>query len=172
MATSWLFIGEIEVRGTAVEKKEIEAEKKYKFEEKRYGGMLVRLEVDFDKLRPGISPREAITQNINSIKNRLKAYDDPNPENIFIYAEDTKRIRIQSIGGFYNPGRILDLTGVTGRLEFRLVDQKGDLNKALQGDVPGDDQILYDSKKRPYLLKKETLLSGSAIKDARVEIDQ
>ncbi len=139
-----------------------------------YDGIMWVLQLDLDRteLPARISAKEAITQNINSIKNRLKACGEPNAENIFIYREGETRIRIQSIGGLRNLQRLMDLILRTGRLEFKLVDMKGDVNKALQGDIPQDDQILYDSKKRPYLLKKETLLSGSAIKDARVEIGQ
>lgn len=48
----------------------------------------------------------------------------------------------------------------------------GDINKALKGEVPPDSEILYNSQGTPYLLKKDTLLSGRAIKDARVEMDQ
>ena len=55
-----------------------------------------------------------------------------------------------------------------------------DVNAALQGDVPPDSEILYETKtdpqtnreiKRPYLIKKQTLLTGAHLTDAKVQID-
>lgn len=140
-----------------------------------YDGITWVLELDLDraKLPAGISAKEVITENINRIQDRLKACGEPNAENIFIYREGQTRIRIQSIGGFYyNLERIFYLTIVTGRLEFRLVDEKADLGEALDGDVPPGDELLYDSKRRPYLVKKETPLDGEMVQDAEVKIDQ
>jgi preprotein translocase subunit SecD len=77
--------------------------------------------------------------------------------------------------------RAKDLIGKTALLEFKLVDEDNDVNAALKGSVPRDDEILYqyelDPKtgqrinQVPYLLKKRTLLTGAQLTDARVQID-
>lgn len=102
------------------------------------------------------------------VRNRIDQFGVREPT---IARQGDRRI-VVDLPGIEDPQRAVGLIGKTALLEFKLVDEKGDIDKALQGDIPGDDQILYDSKKRPYLVKRETLLSGSAVKDARVEIDQ
>ncbi|MDQ6971097.1 MAG: protein translocase subunit SecD, partial [Mariprofundaceae bacterium] len=75
--------------------------------------------------------------------------------------------------------RAKSLIGRTAQLEFKLVDEKGDLDKALQGIIPGGDIVMYGdpevrngkSTRQPYLLKKRTELSGTEVSDARVSID-
>lgn len=147
-------------------------QKQYKFEEKRYGGMMLCLESDLSKLPTGISPKEATTKNINRIKDRLKTYEESNAENILIYRQGDTRIRIQTIGGFRNPQRLLDLIGKTGRLEFRLIDEKADLSKALKGELPPGDEVLYNSDGKAYLVKKQAFLHEGMVEDAEAKIDQ
>lgn len=132
------------------------------------GGMHLLLEADLSKLPPGEDPREAIDLGMEIIRNRIDQFGVREPT---IARQGDKRI-IVDLPGIEDPQRAVELIGKTALLEFKLVDEKGDINKALQGDIPGEDEILYDSEKRPYLLKKEALLSGGAIKDARVEIGQ
>jgi preprotein translocase subunit SecD len=65
-------------------------------------------------------------------------------------------------------------------LEFKLVDEEGDIEAALKGNIPEGDIILYQRvvdpktggvKKVPYLLKEKTLMTGEILKDARVALD-
>jgi len=132
------------------------------------GGMHLLLEADLSKLPPGEDPREAIDLGMEIIRNRIDQFGVREPT---IARQGDKRILVD-LPGIEDPQRAVELIGKTALLEFKLVDEKGDINKALQGDIPEDDEILYDSEKRPYLLKKEALLSGGAIKDARVDIGQ
>jgi len=84
-------------------------------------------------------------------------------------------IIIVTLLGVKEPQRIVDLISRTGLLELKLLDEEGDVDKALNGDIPPDDEMLYqyrEGKSIPYLVKKETLLTGDAIRDARVEINQ
>lgn len=67
--------------------------------------------------------------------------------------------------------------GRTGNLEFKLVDHLGDINKALKGDVPAGSRLYHYSKEnkrmagQPVLLKKQALLTGEELVEARVGFD-
>lgn len=132
------------------------------------GGMHLILEADLSKFPPEEDVGEAMDLAMEIVRNRIDQFGVREPT---IARQGDRRI-VVNLPGIEDPQRAVELIGKTALLEFKLVDEKGDLEKALQGDIPGDDQILYNSKKRPYLVKRETLLSGSAVKDARVEIDQ
>lgn len=132
------------------------------------GGMHLILEADLSKFPSEEDVGDAMDLAMEIVRNRIDQFGVTGPT---IARQGDRRI-VVDLPDIQDPQRAVDLIGRTALLEFKLVDEKGDVNKALQGDIPQDDQILYDSKKRPYLLKKETLLTGSAIKDARVEIGQ
>jgi len=132
------------------------------------GGMHVVLEADTSKLPPGETVEEAVNIALEIIRNRVDQFGVKEPT---IARQGSNRI-VVDLPGIEEPQRAVELIGKTALLEFKLLDEKGDINKALKGEVPPGDEILYDSKGEPYLLKKEVLLSGRTIKDARVEIGQ
>jgi len=117
----------------------------------------------------------AVEQSIEVIRHRIDALGTTEP---VIVRQGERRILVQ-IPGFDDSAAAKALIGRTAILEFKLVDEKGDLDKALQGDIPPGDIIVYGKEeirggkafKQPYLLKKRTELSGSLIADARVSID-
>jgi preprotein translocase subunit SecD len=66
-------------------------------------------------------------------------------------------------------------------LEFKLLDEEGNIDEALKGQVPEGDILLYGKsvdpqtgavRRIPYLLKERTLMTGEFIRDARVAFDQ
>jgi len=132
------------------------------------GGMHVILEADTSKLPPGEDPREAVDLGLEIIRNRIDQFGVREPS---IARQGDKRI-VVDLPGIENPEGAVELIGKTALLEFKLVDEKGDLDKALQGNIPPEDEILYDREKKPYLIKKKTLLWGSDIKDVGVKIGQ
>jgi len=132
------------------------------------GGMHLVLEADLSKFPPEEDLGEAINLGLEIVRNRIDQFGVREPT---IARQGDRRI-VVDLPGIEDPQRAVDLIGRTALLEFKLVDEKGDLDRALQGDIPEEDEILYDLEKRPYLLKKETLLRGSAVEDARVEIGQ
>ena len=132
------------------------------------GGMHLVLEADVKKLPPGENVRDAVDVALEIIRNRIDQFGVREPT---IVREGEKRI-VVDLPGIEDPQRAIALIGKTALLEFKLVDEKGDLEEALKGMVPPDDEILYNSEGKPYLVKKEALLTGGAIKDARVQIDQ
>lgn len=117
----------------------------------------------------------AVDQAIEVVRTRIDALGTTEP---VIVKQGKTRILVQ-IPGYEDTARAKSLIGRTAQLEFKLVDEKGDLDKALQGHIPPGDIIMYgpestragQSFKQPYLLKKRTELSGTEISDARVSID-
>jgi len=117
----------------------------------------------------------AIDQAIEVVRMRIDALGTTEP---VIVKQGETRILVQ-IPGYEDSARAKSLIGRTAQLEFKLVDEKGDLDKALQGDISPGDIIMYGkaevangkSTRQPYLLKKRTELSGSEVSDARVSID-
>ncbi|MDX8396419.1 MAG: protein translocase subunit SecD, partial [Mariprofundaceae bacterium] len=117
----------------------------------------------------------AVDQSIEVIRNRIDALGTTEP---VIVKQGTRRILVQ-IPGYEDSATAKSLIGRTAQLEFKLVDEKGDLEKALSGQIPSGDIIVYGKPEdrggkmvsQPYLLKKRTELSGSEISDARVSID-
>jgi len=120
--------------------------------------------------------KNAIDQALETIRNRIDQFGVAEPE---ITLQGTDRILIQ-LPGIKDPERAKSLIGRTALLEFKLVDEEGDLEAALKGNIPEGDIILYQRvtdpktggvKKIPYLLKEKTLMTGEVLKDARVALD-
>jgi len=117
----------------------------------------------------------AVDQAIEVIRGRIDALGTTEP---VIIKQGKHRILVQ-IPGYEDTAHAKQLIGRTAQLEFKLVDEKGDLDKALSGSLPAGDIIMYGpeqmrsgkSHRQPYLLKKRTQLSGTEIADARVSID-
>jgi preprotein translocase subunit SecD len=126
------------------------------------------LEADVKRLPPGEKVRDAVDIALEIIRNRIDQFGVREPT---IVREGQNRI-VVNLPGIEDPQRAIDLIGKTALLEFKLVDEKGDLSEALEGVIPPGSEILYDSEGKAYLVKKEALLTGGAIKDARVEIGE
>jgi len=117
----------------------------------------------------------AIEQAIEVVRNRIDALGTTEP---VIVKQGDRRILVQ-IPGYEDSAHAKSLIGRTAQLEFKLVDEKGDLDKALAGQIPSGDIVMYGAEesrggrsfRQPYLLKKRTELSGSEVADARVSID-
>ena len=120
--------------------------------------------------------KHAIEQALEIIRNRIDQFGVSEPE---ITLQGTDQILVQ-LPGVKDPERAINLIGKTALLEFKLVDDEGNLDEALKGRVPPGDLIFYQRsvdpqtgavRKVPYLLKEKTLMTGDVIKDARVAID-
>jgi preprotein translocase subunit SecD len=130
-------------------------------------------------LNPGAKVRimkMAADQALETIRNRIDQFGVSEPD---IRPQGNYRILIQ-LPGIKDPKRAIDLIGKTALLEFKLVDEEGNLEGALKGNIPPGREILYqvsgdwktDQKRKvPFLLKKRTLLTGEYITDARVQIE-
>ena len=118
----------------------------------------------------------AVDQALEKIRNRIDQYGVAEPD---IRRQGQNRILLQ-LPGISDPQRAKDLIGRTALLEFKLVDNTGNLQAAIDGNIPPGRQLLYqvdidpesgNKTERPFLLKKRTLLTGNNLTDARVQID-
>ena len=121
--------------------------------------------------------QRAVRQAVDTIRNRVDQFGVAEPD---VAIEGTDRIIVQLPGLAEDINRAIDIIKRTARLEFKLVDEKGDLNAALNGDVPPGDEVLYEMRRNPrnqtttrtpLLLKKQILLTGDVITDAKVHPD-
>ena len=132
--------------------------------------------VDLPEKETGQIKKLAAEQALETIRNRIDQFGVSEPD---IRQQGDKRILIQ-LPGIKDTKRAKDLIGRTALLEFKLLDEVHDLEAALNGNVPPGSELLYEIKedpetrridKRPYLIKKRTLLTGANLTDARVQID-
>jgi len=120
--------------------------------------------------------RLAAEQALETIRNRIDQFGVSEPD---IRNQGKKRILIQ-LPGIKDTKRAKELIGKTALLEFKLVDEAGDISAALKGSIAPGIQLLYQIKedpatnrtvKTPYLVKKRALLTGAYLTDAKVQID-
>jgi len=120
--------------------------------------------------------KNATDQALETIRNRIDQFGVSEPE---ITLQGTDRLLIQ-LPGIKDPQRAINLIGRTALLEFKLLDEEGDIEAGLKGKIPEGDILLYQRsvdpktggvKKIPYLLKEKTLMTGEYLKDARVALD-
>jgi preprotein translocase subunit SecD len=118
----------------------------------------------------------AVTQALDRTRRRVDKYGVAEPA---IYKQEHDQIALQ-LPGVKNPQEAIAFIKTAGRLEFKLLNTAGDLQKAIAGTVPEDSEVLYGEDvdergkiiKRPYLVYKQTLLTGDRLKEAKVGIDQ
>jgi preprotein translocase subunit SecD len=109
-----------------------------------------------------------LRQALEIIRNRIDQFGVSEPE---ITLQGTDRILVQ-LPGVRDPQRAINLIGQTALLEFKLVDEEGDLDEALKGNVPPGDMILYQrsvdpqtraTRKIPFLLKEKRITLSNPI---------
>lgn len=118
--------------------------------------------------------RLAFEKAVMKVRNRVDEYGAREPD---IRPQGHDRIIVQ-LPGVIDAERARKEIGRTGNLEFKLVDEDHDVRDALKGNMPPGDEILYYRKDdpemagRPILLKKQTLLTGEYLSEARVQFDR
>jgi len=139
-------------------------------------GGIWKVQLVLDSKETDFVKKRAIDQALEIIRNRIDQFGVSEPE---ITLQGTDRILVQ-LPGIRDPQRAINLIGQTALLEFKLVDEEGNIEEALKGNIPAGDIILYEKsvdrqtgavKKLPFLLKEKTLMTGEFIKDARVSLD-
>jgi preprotein translocase subunit SecD len=140
------------------------------------GGGITRMVLVLDSAQAEQTKKNAIDQALETIRNRIDQFGVAEPE---ITRQGTDEILIQ-LPGIKDPDRAVNLIGQTALLEFKLLDEEGNLDEALKGNVPEGDIILYQRsvdpqtgavKRIPHLLKERTLMTGDVLEDARVSLD-
>lgn len=116
----------------------------------------------------------AVRQALETIRNRIDQFGVSEP---VIVKQGENQILVQ-LPGIKDPQRALDLIGRTAQLEFKLVDEEN-AGRAATGSVPDGDELLMMRTKNketgiatttPILMKKQTLLTGELLTDAKVSI--
>ncbi|MEH0021049.1 MAG: protein translocase subunit SecD [Desulfobacter sp.] len=119
----------------------------------------------------------ATEQALETIRNRIDEFGVSEPD---IRIQGANRILLQ-LPGIKDPDRAKSLIGKTAQLTFQLVNDEADVNAALNGTPPVGSEILYQDRidsatgiktQVPFLIKKQVLLDGSLLTNARVEFDQ
>lgn len=133
----------------------------------------------------------AVDQALETIRNRIDQFGVAEPA---IQRQGENEIVVQ-LPGVKDPRRAIDLIGKTAQLEFKLVDDEAPVAAELPqavapggeeevlskfaGKIPEDDEILFEKKvnretgvavKQPILLKKEAVLTGDMLSEARVSL--
>ncbi len=134
----------------------------------------------------------AANQALETIRNRIDQFGVSEPT---IHRQGENEIVVQ-LPGVKDPKRAIDLIGKTAQLEFKLVDDESplaaqlpravapseeeDLLRQFEDKLPADDEILFEKKvnretgvvsKLPILLKKQAVLTGDLLSEARVSLD-
>jgi preprotein translocase subunit SecD len=134
----------------------------------------------------------SVDQALETIRNRIDQFGVAEPT---ILRQGENEIVVQ-LPGVKDPKRAVDIIGKTAQLEFKLVDdaakvaaelpqfilpgEEENLLTQFAGRIPEDDEILFEKKvnretgavtKMPVLLKKQAVLTGDLLSDARVDID-
>ncbi|MBW2038153.1 MAG: protein translocase subunit SecD [Deltaproteobacteria bacterium] len=139
-------------------------------------GDRIKVLLEMDPRQKESIEKLAVEQALETIRNRVDQKGVREPE---ITRGKANRILVQ-LPGVEDPEEIKELIKKMAFLEFKLVDDEYDLRRALAGEIPFGDIILYQRvedpqtgavRKVPFLLKEKTLMTGDALKDARVRID-
>jgi preprotein translocase subunit SecD len=135
----------------------------------------------------------AVEQALETIRNRVDQFGVAEPT---IHRQSENEIVIQ-LPGVKDTKRAIDLVGKTAILEFKLLDDESPIAAQLPGSIlpeeeeevlkqhadtiPEGDEILFGrirnketgvETKLVYLMKKQTLMTGDFLTEARVNIDQ
>jgi preprotein translocase subunit SecD len=134
----------------------------------------------------------SVEQALETIRNRIDQFGVAEPN---IHKQGKNEIVVQ-LPGVKDPKRAIDIIGKTAQLEFMLVDDKSPIAAELPQSINSDEadalvsefanrlspgQVIKFQKfddaatgnvyKLPFLLKKEVMLTGDLLSDARVSID-
>ncbi|HXW69184.1 MAG TPA: protein translocase subunit SecD [Dissulfurispiraceae bacterium] len=135
----------------------------------------------------------ATDQVLEIIRNRIDQFGVAEPT---IIRQDENEIVVQ-LPGVKDPKRAVEIIGKTAQLEFKLVDdeapvaatlpasilpgEEAQLMEKVKDKLPEGDEILFQRvtnketgivTRRPFVLKKQTLLTGDLLTEAKVNIDQ
>ena len=110
----------------------------------------------------------AVKQNITIIRSRINQLGVAEP---LVQKQGAERIVVQ-LPGIQDTAKAKEILNATATLEFRMVDEKNDVRDAQRGRAPAGSELLLHKDGRPYLLKKQVMLTGSHIIDANSGVDE
>ncbi len=117
----------------------------------------------------------ALRQALETMRNRVDQFGVSEP---VLQRQSDDRILIQ-LPGIKEPERAISLIGKTALLEFKMVVEDVDPQKAVEGDLPPGTEVLYERqvdprtgavRETPIVVEKKTVLTGDQLADAQVRI--
>lgn len=111
--------------------------------------------------------KSTVQQNVTTLRNRVNELGVAEP---LIQQQGERRIVVQ-LPGVQDSARAKEILGATATLEFRLVDEKGDVEAAMAGRVPAGDKLYASRDGRQLLLKNDVIVTGNAVTDAKSGLD-
>jgi preprotein translocase subunit SecD len=110
----------------------------------------------------------ALEQNITIIRNRVNEIGVAEP---LVQRQGADRIVVQ-LPGVQDTAKAKEILGATATLEFRLVDDEGDIAAAENGRLPANADLYRSRDGRSLLLEKRLMLTGEHIIDASSGFDE
>ena len=110
----------------------------------------------------------AVDQNINIIRNRVNELGVAEP---LVQRQGSDRIIVE-LPGIQDTARAKEILGATATLEFRMVDDAGDIESAAKGPVSANSEVFQNDEGRPVVLRKKVILTGDHIQDANAGVDE
>jgi len=111
----------------------------------------------------------AVQQNLITLRNRVNQLGVAEP---VVQRQGVNRIVVQ-LPGVQDTTRVKDLLGATATLEYRAVAEDDAGLAASSGVAPVGTELYYTREgRRPVLLKKEIIVTGSQIVDAQPTVDE
>ncbi|MDI6792525.1 MAG: protein translocase subunit SecD [bacterium] len=136
------------------------------------GGMHIVLEVETSELKEGVKLADIVDMALEIVRNRVDQFGVAEPS---IQKQGENQIVVQ-LPGINDPDRAINLIGKTALLEFKLLGEEADLNKALKGDVPEGYVLSYLERRDrgdtvSMLLKEAAEVTGATLTNAMVRFD-
>lgn len=111
----------------------------------------------------------ALQQNLTTLRNRVNELGVSEP---LVQREGQDRIVVE-LPGVQDTAQAKRLLGKTATLQYRLVAQGQDAQKAAHtGDIPKGTQLYHTKDGQPILLKDQVIASGDQLVDASAGFDQ
>src|SRR5215831_20817043 len=116
---------------------------------------------------------QVLGQSIEVVRRRIDELGTREPT---IQQQGEDRILVQ-VPGLKDPEELKRLLSTTAKMTFRLVDMNGNVQAAQRGNVPPDDELLYETDKAgnntaPYLVQRRIMVSGDRLQKATPSLDQ
>jgi len=134
-------------------------------DEQRGDAFYIMAKLSEDEMRE--TRKFAVQQNVTTLRNRVNELGVAEP---LIQRQGEDRIVVQ-LPGVQDTARAKEILGATATLEFRMADETGNLQDALTGRVPAGSRLYKTREGGHVLLKKQVIVTGDAITDARSGID-
>ena len=116
-----------------------------------------------------VAKSSALNQNITTLRNRVNELGVAEP---IIQQQGSERIVVQ-LPGVQDTARAKEILGAVATVEFRLVDEKNDVQTAIQsGKIPSGSKLYKFKDGTPLLLKTTVISTGENIVDASSNVDK